>query len=570
MTVTAARPLARAWARFDEDDRAAREETPPLGGEPAPAAIVALNRMGFGPRAGDIPAFNALGATDTARMLAYVSQQIWPVPDNQDPEYWNRRNGVPPYPNPGFTTLHKSLNQLWVDHRLNGQQSSRPVEEVRLDTLMRMTHSRNQLREVLVDFWMNHFNVYGFETYTQETFVHWNRDVIRAHVFGNFRTMLEAVARSTTMLYYLDNYTNTRSGPNENWARELFELHTLGAENYYGVGAQEDVPMDGTWPPGLPGAGNPMPVGYVDADVYEAARCFTGWGVNGSTGLFLYTDSSHDRFQKSILNGGLVNIAADQAPERDGLDVLDLLAAHPGTARHLARKLCRRFVGDDPDAGLVDAIADSFNSRWQEPNQLQQVYAALLLRPELLSSWGLKVKRPVELVVSTLRAAPGEFFFGYTSQNPLTVEPDTSSLLSRLSRSGQNLFARVPPDGFPDRREPWASSNSRVQCWRISGWLVDQRDESRPEPYNRRLEVVGITLAGIPNPQHRTATLIVDTWIARVFGRALHPDDRDELISFMAAGANPGTPLDLAVSSTQSRLRSLFALMTMAPDFFLK
>lgn len=565
------RPLGRAWARVDAAATGSAAPDPArLAGAPAPVAVLALNRLGYGPRQGDVAAFNALGATDAARVAAYVGQQIWPGSDAQDTEYWNRRTGAAPHPNPGFTTLAKSLTQLWVDHRVNGQQPSRPVEEVVLDTLMRRCWSRWQLREVLVDFWMNHFNVYGFETYTRETFVHWNRDVIRANVFGNFRTLLEGVARSTTMLYYLDNYTNTRSGPNENWARELFELHTLGAENYYGVGAQSDVPMDGTWPPGLPGAGNPMPVGYVDADVYEAARCFTGWGVDGPTGLFEYTDSNHDRFQKSILNGGLVNIPADQAPEQDGLDVLDLLAAHPGTARHLARKLCRRFVADDPAESLVEDVADFFNANWQTPDQLRQVYAVLLNRPEFLESWGGKVKRPVEVALSAIRAGNGQFFFGYTSQNPLTVEPDTASFLSRLSRSGHTLFARVPPDGYPDRKEPWASSNSRVQCWRLAGWLVDQRDESHPDPDRRRLDVIGVTLASIPNPASRTSAAIVDLWINRVFARALHPDDRDELVEFTAVGANPDTPLDLSVTATQDRLRSLFALMTMAPDFFLR
>jgi uncharacterized protein (DUF1800 family) len=549
------------------DPRAAGAE--PLGGPPPSMAVLALNRLGFGPRPGDIAAFNALGASDDARLAAYVAQQLWPGPDSQDTEYWNRRNGLAGHPNPGFTTLGLSLQQLWQTYRTGGvSPSSRPVQEVRLDTLLRMVHSRWQLREVLVDFWMNHFNVYGFETYTQETFVHWNRDVIRAHAFGNFRTLLEAVARSTTMLYYLDNYTNTRSGPNENWARELFELHTLGAENYLGVGDPTQVPAGAPWPAGSPWPGQPAPAGYVDNDVYEAARCFTGWGVDGVTGQFLYTDSNHDRFSKSVLHFGVLNVPADQGPEVDGEQVLDLLAHHPGTARHLARKLCRRFVADEPSQPLVDQVATAFLDLVDSPDQIRTVLATLFDTPEFKDSWGAKIKRPVEWSVSTLRATNGVWLFGFTAQDPLTTESDTSNFLSRQSRTGQSLFSRVPPDGYPDRREAWASSNTRVQCWRLAGWLLDQRDESRPgDPY--RCDVVGITLASLPAGQ-RSSDQIVDFWLQRILGRPIDLVDRGEIVDMLAAGASPSTQLDLTASSVASRLRSTVALILMTPEFFLK
>jgi len=413
-------------------------EPAPLGEPPPSMAVLALNRMGFGPRPGDIAAFNALGANDGARLAAYVAQQLFPGADVDDTEYWNRRNGLAGHPNPGFTTLGMTLQQLWQTYRTGGgSPSSRPVQEVRLDTLLRMAYSRWQLREAMVDFWMNHFNVYGFESYTQETFVHWNRDVIRAHAFGNFRSMLEAVARSTTMLYYLDNYTNTRSGPNENWARELFELHTLGAENYLGVGDPTAVPAGDPWPAGSPWPGQPAPEGYVDNDVYEAARCFTGWGVDGTTGLFSYTDANHDRFSKSVLHFGVLNVPADQGPEIDGETVLDLLAHHPGTARHLARKLCRRFVADDPPPTLVDAAAQAFLDNVGSSSQIRTVVATILNSPEFKESWGGKVKRPLEWTVSALRATNAAWLFGFTSQNPLTTESDTSNLISRQTRTGQ-------------------------------------------------------------------------------------------------------------------------------------
>ena len=539
-------------------------------------ALVALNRMGFGPRPGDVAAFNALGSDDDARLAAYVLQQLNPDPNQaNDPEYHQRRLGLNGYPDPGFTTLAKSLTQLWQDHRVGGIQPSRPVEETRLNTYLRMVYSKWQLRELLADFWLNHFNVYGFETYTQETFVHYDRDVIRANLFGNFRTLLEAVARSTSMLYFLDNYTNTRNGPNENWARELFELHTLGAENYYGVGAQAGVPEWGAgvvWPAGTPSAGQPIPAGYVDNDVYETARAFTGWGVSSTLGTFLYTASNHDNFQKAVLSLGQVNIPPNQADEKDGEDVLDMLAAHPGTGRHLARKLCRRLISDDPPPALVETIGDLFTAQWLAPDQLKQVYEAILLSTEFKTTWGAKIKRPVEFSVSALRATNANWNFGYSSQNPLTVEPDTSSFLSRQSKTGQNLFARIPPDGFGDREAIWSGTNTRLQCWRLGSWLIDQDIDGNSATDDFRLDVLGQTYAAFPGlPHSATSVQLVDLWVDKVFRRAIEPAQRDELIDFMAQGNSPTLPLNLDASSTvRSRVRALVGLIFMLPEFLLK
>lgn len=539
-------------------------------------ALVALNRMGFGPRPGDVAAFNALGSDDDARLAAYVLQQLNPDPNQaNDPEYHQRRLGLNGYPDPGFTTLAKSLTQLWQDHRVGGTQPSRPVEETRLNTYLRMVYSKWQLRELLADFWLNHFNVYGFETYTQETFVHYDRDVIRANLFGSFRTLLEAVARSTSMLYFLDNYTNTRNGPNENWARELFELHTLGAENYYGVGAQAGVPEWGAgvvWPAGTPSAGQPIPAGYVDNDVYETARAFTGWGVSSTLGTFLYTASNHDNFQKAVLSLGQVNIPPNQADEKDGEDVLDMLAAHPGTGRHLARKLCRRLISDDPPPALVETIGDLFTAQWLAPDQLKQVYEAILLSTEFKTTWGAKIKRPVEFSVSALRATNANWNFGYSSQNPLTVEPDTSSFLSRQSKTGQNLFARIPPDGFGDREAIWSGTNTRLQCWRLGSWLIDQDIDGNSATDDFRLDVLGQTYAAFPGlPHSATSVQLVDLWVDKVFRRAIEPAQRDELIDFMAQGNSPTLPLNLDASSTvRSRVRALVGLIFMLPEFLLK
>lgn len=553
------------------DDATAAPATPPPS-----LALAVFNRCAFGPRPGDLAAFEALGPDDDSRLAAWVAAQLSPN-DANDPDFIARRDGNAGLgiPSPGFTTIGKTLEQLWADHRIAGQQSSRPADETRLLTYTRMVYSQWQLREVLVDFWMNHFNVYGFETYTRETLVHWDRDVIRPRVFGNFRDLLEATAKSTTMLYYLDNYTNTRTGPNENYARELFELHTLGAENYLGVANPLAVPPGGPWPAGAANAGDPAPAGYVDNDVYEAARCFTGWGVNSTTGLYAYTDANHDRFSKVVLNFGTLNFPADQGFEVDGLQVLDLLAAHPGTGRFVARKLCRRLIADQPPQALVDTVAAVFTDNWQAPDQLRQVYEAILLSDEFKNTWGEKVKRPVELVVSAMRAIGANWLFGWSSQTGPTMESDTSSLMTRVLRAGHNLFARVPPDGFPDRIAAWSSSNTRVQCWRLAGWLVDQDIDGSSATDDFRLPVIAATHAAFPIVPPATvpkasANQLVDFWIERLLGRPLPEVEREEIVDFMAVGASPNAQFDLTQSAVKNRMRSMVALILMTPSFLTK
>ena len=249
-------------------------------------SIIALNRMAFGPRPGDLEAFEALGNTDDERLEAYVEQQL--DPGSIDDSDLDSRLA-------GFPTLQKSVSQLWTDHLLGAGGDyliqNQPFHESEAAVFVRAVHSKRQLVQVLSDFWFNHFNVFPEDVLVTSVFSHYEQDVIRANVLGNFREMLEAVATSPAMLFYLDNVASRNSGPNENYSRELFELHTMGAENYRGVGLQSEVPRDE--------AG--IPVGYVDADVFEATRCFTGWSFDDDVGVFLYRSEWHDRFQKNVL-----------------------------------------------------------------------------------------------------------------------------------------------------------------------------------------------------------------------------------------------------------------------------
>lgn len=530
--------------------RSSQRQTPQRNGVPPlpEAAIIALNRMGMGPRLGDVEAFNALGATPQERMAAYVSQQL--DPDSiDDSELEGRLSAA------GFESVDLSadpdtyLETLW-DWYINGNapsgntSSSWPRDELVRATFMRGMYSRKQLMEVLADFWSNHFNInINDSSFVRATYPHFNL-ILRQNQLGRFRTMLEAVTRSTAMLYYLDNYTSSNAGPNENFSRELFELHTLGSENYLGTMPQSEVPPDE----------NGVPVGYVDADVFESTRCFTGWsfsrgsGDDGDTGLFFYRDDDHDRFQKTVLG---VFIPQDQAELVDGRTVLDSLASHPGTGRYIARKLCRRLISDDPPQNVIDAAAAVFTAQWEAPDQLAQVMETILLSPEFLNTWGEKVKRPFEIAVSSMRACGADF--------TLRMEDsDTSSFLFRYDDAGQDLFTWPAPNGFPDARGAWMRMTPRVMSWRLSNWLIDFDDDGG----TYYLDVLGQTPGGV-----RSANELADFWIQRILQRSMDPADREQIVQFMAQGINPDFDLDFTDEDTRDRVRSMVGLILMSPDF---
>ena len=504
---------------------------------PAPpsAAIIALNRLGFGPRPGQIAEFNALGSTDAQRLQVWVDQQI-------DPAGINDATCDTRIANAGYETLNKSLAQLWADHVASSPQWNvriQPYYEVERATLLRAVWSKRQLLEVLADFWHNHFNVYGPDSWAAPVWSHWDRVVIRGNALGNFRTMLGQVAQHPAMLYYLDNYTSSNAGPNENWARELFELHTLGADHYMGVIRQNQVP---TGPDG-------KPIAYVDDDVFEATRCFTGWTFDFDTGLFEYRSDWHDHFQKTVLG---VSIYANQPALSDGNVVLDEVAFHPGTARHISTKLARRLIGDDPDPAVIDAAAAVFEAESAAPDQLAQVVRTIVLHPSFLTTWGDKIKRPLEVVASALRAADGRFSFSL-------AEDDTGTLLWRYDQAGQPLFAWRAPDGFPDHKDDWQSATPRVMTWRVMNWLIDVRNPSDVH----RLNVLGQTPTTV-----RTSNELADFWIHRIFGRPMPPAERQEIVEFMAQGHNPDFDLPLdSDEDTRDRLRSMVGLILMSPSF---
>jgi len=520
---------------------AASASAPTAGPALPPLEIIALNRLAFGPRPGDLEAFRQSGSTDKDRLGNYVDQQLNPLLID-DSACTTRLAAAE------FVTLGKSLPQLWADHVVSPPEDhgyewrDLPLHETINATFIRAAYSRRQLQEVLVDFWHNHFNVFRDTEGVPPVFVHYDRDVIRANVFGNFRKMLEVVGTSPAMLFYLDNNSNQVAGPNENYARELFELHTLGAENYLGV---QD-------PRKVKGFDLHNSVGYVDNDVYEAARAFTGWRVDSgssrdesiqNSGTFLYYKQWHDRFNKQVLGRYLPH---DQGDMQDGRDVLDMLATHPGTGRHISMKLARRLIGDQPPAEVIARAAEVFHAQVDAPDQLAQVVRSIVLADPFRQTWGEKIKRPFEAAVSMMRALNTEF----------TLLPNNFHYL--YESMGQPLYGHPAPNGYGDVRQNWSGSTSMLYRWKLATALVESA--LHDDDVSMRVD-----LASQTPPDVRSANGATDFWIDRILGRPMSPADRGEIVRAMAQADSPDAPL--GDETFAKRLSQLVELILMSREF---
>lgn len=392
---------------------------PPQGLPAHSPALRLLHRAGYGPRPGDLAHFAAIGAE------AWVDAQLAPMALEEDARLtWRlRRLGDILEPDPGL---------------LFDQDDHRVVQALREAALLRAVYSRRQLQARMTEFWGDHFNIYAFKGQGPQLKVVDDAQ-IRPFALGKFRDLLGASARSAAMLGYLDNTANRKGVPNENYARELMELHTLVVRG-----------------------------GYTQADVREVARCLTGWTAEKRwhRGRFQFDASVHDPGAKQVLGtrlpaGGGV---------RDGERVLDILAAHPATARHLATKLCRRFRGDE---------SPQWVSRLSGIYQKTGGDIAAMLRPLLLSpDFGNAppiFKRPLDYVVSALRALDADTDGG-------------AGVQGHLEAMGQALFAWPMPDGFPEGEAAW--TGAMVPRWNFALALAGGTTE------NTTLDLPGIVAAG--------------------------------------------------------------------------
>ncbi len=325
-----------------------------------------------------------------------------------------------------FPTLSMSAAQLFQNYQ--GEPFQIAVE-LWYATLLRAVYSPRQLFERMVVFWTDHFNIDFFAAGGVEFLKPVDdREVIRKHALGNFLELLRASAHSPAMLTYLTNNSNTKEHPNENYARELMELHTLGADR-----------------------------GYTEVDVREVARCFTGWRVayrsdGEALGEFIFDESQHDFGRKVVLGR---EIAAGGG-QRDGQRVLRILADHPLTADFVCRKLLRFFIRYDPGQGLVDQVASVFRS---SDGDIQAVVREVLKRGRIERSEP-KLKRPFHLAVSSLRALEARI------ESPQFT-------LDSLFAAGHLPFTWRPPNGFPDSEGYW--SGYITPRWNFSAVLPHQQ-----------------------------------------------------------------------------------------------
>ncbi len=405
-----------------------------LAGDTATITHV-LNRLTFGPRPGDVDHVREAG------LAAWIDQQLHP--GRIDDHAAEAR--LPKLQEPPDSLDPKELRRF----------ARRQIETLASDKILRATYSDRQLQEVLVDFWFNHFNVYAAKGRTAEYLAAYDLDVIRPNVFGHFRDLLGADAKSPAMLFYLDNWLNAapngdrgsgirdqkrarrrrvslipdprslipdplnakpskKRGPNENYGRELLELHTLG--------------VDG---------------GYTQKDVVEVARAFTGWTIDRD-GSFRFMPALHDSGTKVVLghtikSGGGID---------DGEKVLDIVASHPSTARHIAYQLAQRLVADEPPPALVDRAAARFR---ETDGDLREVVRTIVTSPEFLAPdvRGSKFKTPLELVISALRTTGA----GVTDATPLVAV---------LQQLGEPLYLCQPPTGYHDTADAWVSAGGLV------------------------------------------------------------------------------------------------------------
>ncbi len=406
--------------------------------------FAALKRITFGPTVGEIERAKQIG------FEAFVEDQL-AFDQIDDAALSSRINHL--------TTLNMPASELAAL-----EERGLPVSELVQSTLLRAAYSRRQLYEHMVNFWSNHFNIYVLKK--QDRFLKSvdDREVIRPHALGNFRDLLSASMHSPAMLVYLDNASSTNKGPNENYSRELMELHTLGVNG-----------------------------GYTQDDVSEVARSLTGWSATGprsgqEIGRFIFRENSHDDGAKKILG---VDFPAGQGIQ-DGEQLVDLLANHSSTADYISYKLIRRFVSDSPPPALVSRVSSAFQA---SQGDLRAVLKTILFSEEFRASLGLKLKRPFEYVVSAIRQ---------TNANAKFDKP-TSKMLRQM---GQTPFFWPAPNGYPDVGAAWLNSNDLLTRWNFA--LAVATDSLKD------IEINWHELSSSSNPEE-----ILDSLSVRLLGNVL-------------------------------------------------
>jgi uncharacterized protein (DUF1800 family) len=394
-----------------------------------------LNRISFGPRPGEIDQVQGIGPEK------YLEQQLHPERINDtgaagrlapiasihmsaqelmgkypQPMQLARRLGKQPGDNGDTPEFRRRLQALYKERGLRAPRQL--LEELHAQKIIRAVHSERQLQEVMTDFWFNHFNVFWGKNADKWLTTAYEMHTIRPHVLGKFKDILAATAKSPAMLVYLDNrLSSSIRGINENYARELMELHTLG--------------VDG---------------GYTQKDVQEVARALTGWTIQAPQrgGEFIFRPRMHDDGEKIVL-GHKINAGGI----RDGEMVVDILAKHPSTARFISTKLVRRFVADDPPEPLVKYVAEVYR---KTDGDTPEMLHAIVTSREFNSpdAAGAKTKTPFDYTVSAIRSLGG-------------TTDGSRPLAQTIARMGQPLYQCQPPTGYPDRGDFWMGDGAILE-----------------------------------------------------------------------------------------------------------
>jgi uncharacterized protein (DUF1800 family) len=516
-------------------------------------------------RRGDLP--DNLAAAQQSRNTSPLPQTATPgesMTSDAMPDEAKERNGNPRPLAGNNEEYRRIIRNYYLQNGL--QQPQRITAELQASRILRAVYSERQLQEVLVDFWTNHFNVFAGKGADRWLLTSYDRDTIRTNTMGKFHDLLLATAQSPAMLFYLDNFQSVspnarvrpngpnrrrpqgdsvlgrflgegrarrmternrddraqqsanipqrqaqpprqRRGINENYARELMELHTLG--------------VDG---------------GYTQKDVQEVARCFTGWtifaprgggaaamalmgsGARENTGKFYFNARMHDEGEKIVLGhripagGGI----------KDGLMVLDILAGHPSTAKYIATKLCRYLVQDSPPPALVDRVAAQFT---KSGGDIRETLRAIISSPEFNSpqAYRAKVKRPFELAISAIRTLGAE-----TNGGP--------QLHRWIARMGEPLYLYQTPNGYSDTAESWVNTGGLLERLNFGLTLASNRIPGT------RVDLKRFSAGDAADSQTVDRVRVMDRFLRLIVGGEISPKTRETLLKQLDQEAGQMSP----------------------------
>ena len=465
--------------------------TMPLGIQVLPATTPAspsqishlLNRAAFGPRSGDVEIIRRSG------WEKYVDRQLHPEAID-DSELERRLSSI----------------DIWkmdiAALRARYTRDTRPVlEQLQAQKLIRAVYSQRQLQEVMTDFWFNHFNVSWTKDGMTFLVTSYERDSIRPLVFGKFKDLLLATAKSPAMLVYLDNAWSAAPDVNENYARELMELHTMG--------------VDG---------------GYTQKDVVELARCLSGWTIDRDqpANAFVFNSKMHAGGDKILLGHTIPG-----GGYSEGEAAIAILARHPATARFIATKLVRRLVADDPPVALVNRVTKVY---LDTDGDIREMVRTILTSEEIYAATavGAKVKSPFEMVVSAMRAVNADVQPSMDSRavvgNLRSLPPNSTELTKlgpmvrvspaviltkTIEQMGQYLYQIQDPTGIPDRSNYWMGGwelmrrlnfeedlvNNRIPGTTVNTVQLNARfagDPKSPDAWKTALRILSDTLENVP------------------------------------------------------------------------